>query len=117
MSFIPIHEVLEVVVKEGGLEQWASYDEQQQGFKHRLQAWGDRVHIPSAQLSNFLPIALWGDSAEYVHGDSLRLLLFNLNRPFQAESPRAREAGAPLSFGGLSLPIGGWRLLELFGVG
>ena len=78
MAFIPIHEMLEVVVGQDGLEQWVSYEEQQQGFKARLHAWGSRVQLASATLASFLPIALWGDSAEFIHGDQLHLLLFTV---------------------------------------
>ena len=78
MAFMPIHDTLEAVVEHGGLEQWGSYDEQQRGFEERLKQWGQRVGVPQDDLSSFLPISLWGDSAEYNNNDSLYMIFFTV---------------------------------------
>ena len=78
MSFMPIHETLEATIPEGDEGSWCSIASHQEGFKVDLADWGKRVGVEASALSSFLPIALWGDAAEFVKGDSLFLLVFTI---------------------------------------
>ena len=74
IAFYPIHEVLESVCPVGDEHKWLEFSDKQQGFKNDLRNWGRRVQVPSDKLDNFVPIAMWGDSAEFVKRDQLYLL-------------------------------------------
>ena len=78
MAFMPVHEVLEVVVEPGQEATWATCGADQKGFEHDLRRWGDRVGMDTRALADFIPIALWGDSAEFSHRETLFLLLWTV---------------------------------------
>ena len=78
ISFVPIHELLEAVIPEGGEAEWTNLDEAQGGIKLDLEDWGRRVGVNGASLQEYLPIGLWGDSANSTAGDSLYMLLFTV---------------------------------------
>ena len=59
MSFLPPHEVLEAVIKEGEEGEWTSFDDSQQGFRDALRQWAADLQVQL--LNNFWAcIALWG---------------------------------------------------------
>ena len=78
MAFLPIHEALEAVVPPNEEYEWASYTPAQNGFRLALREWAVRVGLALSTLANCLPIALWGDSAEFSHRQSLFLLEFQV---------------------------------------
>jgi hypothetical protein len=77
VAFLPPHETLSALVRDGQEERWCSFDESQQGFKTELHDWAARLDL---DLGNkfWTCLALWGDSAPSTHRDGVFLLLFTV---------------------------------------
>ena len=77
VSFLPIHEVLDVIIPDGSEESWASFNDDQRGFQGDLSDWWDRVGMPELMRNLFLAISIWGDSAVFSNKDSVYAFLWS----------------------------------------
>ena len=73
LSFLPPHEMLATLTADGNLEKFASFSEEQEGFKHELRSWGDRMGVDTGG-GYWLTLGLWGDTAPSTNRDSVMLL-------------------------------------------
>ena len=88
VAFLPVHEMLQVVVPEGQEAAWCASEGQQEGFGQARDDWGTKLGLQAAELALCVGIALWGDSAPFTRKDSLYLLLWTcLTGPSRRRHP------------------------------
>ena len=75
LSILLPHEVLSTLCSDGNLEKFASYSDEQQGFKNELTSWGGRMGVDTG-TGDWLTLGLWGDTAPSTGRDQLMLLSF-----------------------------------------
>ena len=74
MSFMPIHEVMGLVVHENAHVDFCKFVPHDVGLERRLQETCDRAHTSRTNTSS---LAIWGDFAKYLTRDSICLLLWS----------------------------------------
>jgi hypothetical protein len=75
LSFLPIHEVVDSVVKEEGVSAVCSSLDAQAAIQHDLHDWGSRVGADTKD-GPWTALGIWGDSGPYNTRDSVFLVHF-----------------------------------------